>query len=158
MQFLEKDIRKQYINNSLNAMHMEVNIMQMDSLTAVDFDKKVVAKEPAVAVQTAAPSRESTKVSESNRNGEKREDQKGNPFGKEKQPAQSSMDAAMSLLNSQIAKTHCAYAYDEVTKRVSIKVFDDETDELIREVPPEKSLEALKKMWEIAGIIIDEKR
>lgn len=83
-------------------------------------------------------------------------DGKGQEQGKE--PAKSSMEAAMSLLNSQIAKTHCAYSYDEDTKRVSIKIYDDETDELIREVPPEKSLEALKKMWEIAGIIVDEKR
>ena len=64
----------------------------------------------------------------------------------------------MSMLNAQIANTHCSYSYDEETKRISIKVFDDETDELIREIPPEKSLEALKKMWEIAGIMIDEKR
>ena len=48
-------------------------------------------------------------------------------------------------------------SYDEDTKRITIKVFDDETEELIREVPPEKSLEVLKKVWEIAGIIIDEK-
>ena len=33
-----------------------------------------------------------------------------------------------------------------------------ETDKLIREVPPEKSLEALQKIWELAGIIVDEKR
>jgi len=135
-------------------MHMEVKIMQMDSLAAVD---KVVTKEPA-AVQVTAPVKESVKVSEPGRDSERKEEQGDNPFGKDREPAKSSMDAAMSLLNSQIARTHCAYAYDEVTKRVSIKVFDDETDELIREVPPEKSLEALKKMWEIAGIIIDEKR
>ena len=130
--------------------------MQMDSLAAVDYEKKVVSKEPAVV--QATPVKESVKVSEPSRDSERKGEQGDNPFGKNREPAQSSMDAAMSVLNSQIAKTHCAYAYDEVTKRVSIKVFDDETDELIREVPPEKSLEALKKMWEIAGIIIDEKR
>lgn len=134
--------------------------MQMDSLAAVDMEKKVVAKEPVV-VQAAASVKESVKVSESGRDTERKREQGeqgDNPYGKDREPAKSSMDAAMTLLNSQIARTHCAYAYDEVTKRVSIKVFDDETDELIREVPPEKSLEALKKMWEIAGIIIDEKR
>ena len=134
--------------------------MQMDSIAAVDFEKKVAVKEPAVTAQVSpvkAP-KESVKISESNKDSEKNGEQGENPLGKEKEPAQSSMDAAMSVLNSQIARTHCAYAYDEITKRVSIKVFDDETDELIREVPPEKSLEALKKIWEIAGIIIDEKR
>lgn len=131
--------------------------MQMDSLAAVDMEKKVVAKEPIV-VQAAAPVTESVKVSESGRDTDRKREQGDNSYSRDREPAKSSMDAAMTLLNSQIARTHCAYAYDEVTKRVSIKVFDDETDELIREVPPEKSLEALKKMWEIAGIIIDEKR
>lgn len=81
--------------------------------------------------------------------------------GKEKDPAQSTIDTAISGMNAQMAKmakTRCAYAYDEGTKRITIKVYDDETDELIREVPPEKSLEALKKIWELAGIFIDEKR
>lgn len=86
------------------------------------------------------------------------EDGESRPQIPEKEPSKSSIDAAMSLLNSQIERTHCAYSYDEETKRISIKVFDDETEELIREVPPEKTLEAIKKIWEIAGIIIDEKR
>lgn len=86
------------------------------------------------------------------------EDKRASFRGKEKEPAESSMKDAISKLNAQISNTHCAYSYDEDTKRISIKVYDDETNELIREVPPEKSLEALKKMWEIAGIIMDEKR
>ena len=54
-------------------------------------------------------------------------------------------------------RTRCEYAYDEPTKRITIKVFDEDTDELIREVPPEKSLEVLQKVWELAGIIVDKK-
>ena len=77
--------------------------------------------------------------------------------GKEKEPAKSTIDATMSSLNARMKKTKCAYAYDEDTKRITIKVYDSDSDELIREVPPEKSLEALKKVWELAGIIIDQK-
>lgn len=75
-----------------------------------------------------------------------------------KEPARGTIDSAISDMNAKMSKTRCAYAYDEDTRRITIKVYDDETDELIREVPPEKSLEVLKKVWEIAGIIIDEKR
>ena len=78
-------------------------------------------------------------------------------FNMEKEPAMSTIDSAISKMNAEMAKTRCAYAYDEDTKRITIKVYDDETDELIREVPPEKSLEVLKKVWEMAGIMIDEK-
>ena len=75
----------------------------------------------------------------------------------EKEPAISTIESAISSINAQMTKTRCAYAYDEEAKRITIKVYDDETDELIREVPPEKSLEVLKRVWEQAGIMIDEK-
>lgn len=79
------------------------------------------------------------------------------PFD-QKEPTKSTVDSMISTANSRITKTRCEYSYDEATKRVSIKVFNKDSDELIREVPPEKSLEVLQKMWELAGFIVDEKR
>lgn len=76
----------------------------------------------------------------------------------QKNPTQNTIASVMSEANQRMSKTRCEYSYDEPTKRVSIKVYDKETDELIREVPPEKSLEMLQRMWELAGIIVDEKR
>ena len=55
-------------------------------------------------------------------------------------------------------KTRCEFSYHEDTKRVSIKVIDSETEEVIREIPPEVTLDMLSKMWEVAGILIDEQR
>lgn len=75
-----------------------------------------------------------------------------------KNPTKKTIDAMMSEANQKLSRTRCEYSYDEPTKRVSIKVYDKDTDKLIREVPPEKSLEALQKIWELAGIIVDEKR
>ncbi len=56
------------------------------------------------------------------------------------------------------SKTKCEFSYHEETKRVSIKVIDAETEEVIREIPPEETLEMLSKMWELAGLMVDEKR
>ena len=56
------------------------------------------------------------------------------------------------------AKTKCEFSYHEDTKRVSIKVINQDTEEVIREIPPEETLEMLTKMWELAGILVDEKR
>lgn len=77
-----------------------------------------------------------------------------------KAPSKNTVDSVMSEAKQKMrmTKTRCEYSYDESTKRVSISVFDKDTDELIREVPPEKSLEMLQKMWELAGIMVDEKR
>lgn len=75
-----------------------------------------------------------------------------------KDPAMSSIESAVTSANHKMTSTRCEYSYDEITKRVSIKVYDKSSDELIREVPPEESLEMLQKMWELAGLIVDEKR
>lgn len=87
--------------------------------------------------------------------GEKQQDTM--PFSS-KEPTKGTIDSTVSEVNSRLSKTRCEYSYDEVTRRVAIKVYDKESDELIREVPPEKSLEMLQKMWELAGIVVDEKR
>lgn len=54
--------------------------------------------------------------------------------------------------------TSCQFVYHEETNRVSIKVLDDETKEVIREIPSEEALELVQKMWEMAGILVDERR
>jgi flagellar protein FlaG len=66
----------------------------------------------------------------------------------------------ISKANSRL-KNHnvrCEFAYHEETKRVTIKVFDKDTEEVIREIPPEKTLDMIQKMWELAGILVDERR
>lgn len=55
-------------------------------------------------------------------------------------------------------KTRCEFSYIETVKRVSITVFDNDTQKVIKEIPPEESLKAIEKIWEIAGLIVDEKR
>lgn len=48
-----------------------------------------------------------------------------------KDPTQKTIDAMMSEANQKLSKTRCEYSYDEPTRRVSIKVYDKETDQLI---------------------------
>lgn len=76
-----------------------------------------------------------------------------------KKVAQSTIDSTMSDINSKIkmSNTQLQYSIDEETQRISIKVIDQDTDKVIREIPPEETLEAIKKIWEIAGIIVDKK-
>lgn len=77
---------------------------------------------------------------------------------KEHRPSEATIDDAVSKANRRMEHTRCEYSYHKETNRVSIKVIDDATDEVIREIPPEKSLDMLQKMWEMAGILVDEKR
>ena len=45
----------------------------------------------------------------------------------------------------------------EVTKTVMYVMKDTETDEVIREFPPKKIQDMIAKMWELAGLFVDEK-
>jgi len=46
----------------------------------------------------------------------------------------------------------------EKTKEIMVKVIDSATDEVIREIPPEKILDLVATIWEMVGIIVDERR
>ena len=50
------------------------------------------------------------------------------------------------------------FGIHEKTHRVTIKIVDKETKEVIKEYPPEKTLDMIAKVWEMAGIMVDEKR
>jgi flagellar protein FlaG len=54
--------------------------------------------------------------------------------------------------------TVAEFGYNEPTKRITIKIKDKDTGEVIKEIPSEKALKMLEKAWEIAGILVDEKR
>ncbi len=70
-----------------------------------------------------------------------------------------SVKNAIAEVNKKMnQKTRCEFAYHEDTKRISIKVIDSSTDKLIREIPPEETLDMISKMWEVAGILFDEQR
>ena len=83
-------------------------------------------------------------------------------FGKDVSPERAK--AAVEDLNKQVSQpniikhTQLSFKYHEETNRISITVTDSDTDEVIREIPPEKALDMLAKAWEIAGLLVDEKR
>ena len=78
----------------------------------------------------------------------------------EKENATSKMKDAIDKVNKKIepTKTRCEFSYHEETKRISIKVIDQKTEETIREIPPEETLDMLSKIWELAGLMVDERR
>ncbi len=45
----------------------------------------------------------------------------------------------------------------DVTKTVMYTLKDTKTDEVIREFPPKKIQDMIAKMWELAGLFVDEK-
>lgn len=95
-----------------------------------------------------------------NESGTTRDDEDKNEQREQKEyeASESSVDDAVRNANRRMERTRCEYSYHKETNRVSIRVIDKDTDKVIREIPPEKSLDMLQKMWEMAGIMVDEKR
>lgn len=50
------------------------------------------------------------------------------------------------------------FGIHEGTNRITIKVIDKDTKKVIKELPPEKTLDMIAKAWELAGIMVDERR
>lgn len=50
------------------------------------------------------------------------------------------------------------FSIHEQTKQIMVKVINTEDDSVIREIPSEKVLDMVGHMWEVAGILVDEKR
>lgn len=50
------------------------------------------------------------------------------------------------------------FSIHEKTKQIMIKVINSDTNEIVREIPPEKILDMVATMWEMAGLIVDERR
>ena len=65
---------------------------------------------------------------------------------------------AVEQMNKQMHKSEAIFGIHEETNRVTIKIVDKETDEVIKELPPEKTLDMIARVWEMAGILVDEKR
>ncbi|NMB08646.1 MAG: flagellar protein FlaG [Tissierellia bacterium] len=49
------------------------------------------------------------------------------------------------------------FSIHEKTKQIMVKIIDVTNDEVIREIPPEKILDLVAAIWEISGILVDER-
>lgn len=65
---------------------------------------------------------------------------------------------AVEEMNRKMANSEAQFGIHEATNRVTIKIVDKQTKEVIKELPPEKTLDMIAKVWEMAGILVDEKR
>ena len=70
----------------------------------------------------------------------------------------SAIDQANEKVKQQNGYRSLAFSYNKETKKISIKVYDEITKEIIREIPPEKTSDILDKVHDLAGIVVDEKR
>ena len=90
-------------------------------------------------------------------------------FTKEAQNLAKSMDAieqenekirkaVAEMSKKMTSNTEAIFGIHEKTNTVTIKLIDKDTKKVIKEIPPEETLDMIAKIWELAGILVDEKR
>ena len=140
--------------------------MEVNSTIAASYQQQ--APKPVAPVQTeniqpadtgvtAAPPQQTVQPMQQQAGTNQQDGQQGQG---QRQPTQDEIKSAISHANkhAHFGNTSAQFSYHEKTKRISVKIFDKDTNEVIREIPPEETLDMIAKMYELAGIMIDEKR
>lgn len=68
------------------------------------------------------------------------------------------MKKAVDEINKNAKNSEAIFGIHDATNRVTIKIVDKDTKKVIKEYPPEKTLDMIAKVWEMAGLMVDEKR
>lgn len=91
-------------------------------------------------------------------NGKQKHGQEGQESQQGQQISNESIKKAVENLNKTLNNSEAIFGIHEKTNRVTIKIVDKQTKEVIKELPPEKTLNMIAKVWEIAGLLVDERR
>ncbi len=163
--FAEKDFGKtieQGCDVVIRRMEAIMAIEKISNISNVASSYHAAAKsaptvEPVEAVAASASAAVNTPVvtevstAKNQNNGE-------NGSQKEQQPSSERLKKAVSEINKKMnANTSCQFGIHEATNRVMIKLIDNDTREVIKEIPAEETLDIIAKAWELAGIMVDKK-
>lgn len=111
-------------------------------------DKRVAEGDSAHKVQDKTIGRESAKALELAEESQESAETKLPNEG---------LKRAVEEMNKKVTNSEAVFGVHESTNRVTIKIVDKETKEVLKEYPPEKTLDMIAKVWELAGLLVDEK-
>ena len=116
--------------------------------------KSVQAVEPVEVTPAAANQINAPVVNEVSN----QKNQAGENPSQQREPSNEQLKKAVSEINKKMnANTSCQFGIHEATNRVTIKLVDNDTKEVIKEIPAEETLDIIAKAWELAGIMVDKK-
>ena len=84
--------------------------------------------------------------------------QQNDPQNQQPSPSAEAVKKAVEEMNKKMANSVAQFGIHEETNHITIKIVDKETKKVIKELPPEKTLDMIAKVWEMAGLLVDEKR
>ena len=69
----------------------------------------------------------------------------------------SQIKKAVDEINKKAHNSEAVFGIHDATNRVTIKIVDKDTKKVLKEYPPEKTLDMIAKVWEMAGFFVDKK-
>ena len=64
---------------------------------------------------------------------------------------------AVDEINKKAHNSEAVFGIHDATNRVTIKIVDKDTKKVLKEYPPEKTLDMIAKVWVMAGLLVDKK-
>lgn len=110
----------------------------------------------AVKVETQKPVDATTLVVKNASDTDGQEDQNESLMEQQAQ-SQENIKKMVEEFNKKMGNSEAIFGIHEGTNRIMIKIVDKESKEVLKEFPPEKTLDMITMVWEMAGILIDEK-
>jgi len=154
-----------YIESMNSSVAMNTTV-SAPAITPVSTSRPVTQAETDNTVRVETTDGENTQVQENGTqnykanksNANNRANASDTRTAEEKKAAEhEKIKKAISKMNAQLPNSEVKFGIHEKTERVTIKLVDRETKEVIKEFPPEKPLDMIAKCMELAGVLMDEK-
>ena len=71
--------------------------------------------------------------------------------------ANTQIKKAVDEINKKVQNSEAIFGIHDATNRVTIKIIDKDTKKVLKEYPREKTLDMIAKVWEVAGLLVDQK-
>lgn len=130
--------------------------------TEVPEDGPTVKVDETTAVVTRPQAENDTNGDSEETGGQQQQTAKNaqpNKGAQQSQAMSEPLKKAIAEMNRKINNSNeeAVFGVHEGTNRIMIKIMDKDTKEVLKEFPPEKTLDMIAKIWEMAGILVDEK-
>lgn len=125
--------------------------------TEVPEDGQTVNIDATTAAVVKPQAEDENSSGSDNAGSQQQQAQSGSKAQQQQQSEQ--LKKAIAEMNKKINNSNeeAVFGVHEDTNRIMIKIMDKDTKEVIKEFPPEKTLDMIAKIWEMAGILVDEK-
>jgi uncharacterized FlaG/YvyC family protein len=86
--------------------------------------------------------------------------QKIQPQTVQRELSRDEVSEIVDRLNNGVKDMHerMSFSYNEKTQRIIVKVLDNETNEVVREIPSKEAIKLLEHIQDFLGMLVDESR